>query len=421
MIEQLPQLLSAVNGLFAKIKTKIDTKLDKTGEAATARKLSQAFKLLVSGDATGTATTDGLADLAIAITLKSIPGLPAGATVGDANTVATLVVDAQGRVVSIQGIAITTGTTAAKGLVQLSSATNSTSEALAATPAAVKAAFDLANAAVPKTLDATHGVYKDYDMIAEPGLTVAKALPGALYGLGYAQGRARGQDIGMTGPQATGGRSGLLRIYAAIPSGATGNTPFNAIRREYDGWNGMKFVQYAVDANTWSTWEQVALMSGTIKAAQGLNLGTAVNVVGTPADFITANGLSSQLAAQVFVRAATDSALTTQLIVANIAALDPNYSTAGKDTGILNVWTDAIGTNGAPASTKVYRELNINGRTLVSSAFQADTTWGAWALKVLPIEQGGTAGKTMANRNIFISTADPSGGADGDIWLKYTP
>ncbi|WP_279956619.1 phage tail protein, partial [Escherichia coli] len=37
-------------------------------------------------------------------------------------------------------------TTTQKGIVQLSSATNSTSETLAATPKAVKAAYDLANA-----------------------------------------------------------------------------------------------------------------------------------------------------------------------------------------------------------------------------------------------------------------------------------
>lgn len=27
----------------------------------------------------------------------------------------------------------------------------------------------------------------------------------------------------------------------------------------------------------------------------------------------------------------------------------------------------------------------------------------------------------LATKNVTISTSDPSGGADGDIWLKYTP
>ncbi|MDM7245073.1 phage tail protein, partial [Escherichia coli] len=51
-------------------------------------------------------------------------------------------------------------TTARKGLVQLSSATNSTSETLAATPKAVKAAYDLANGKQPAdaTLTALAGL-----------------------------------------------------------------------------------------------------------------------------------------------------------------------------------------------------------------------------------------------------------------------
>lgn len=39
---------------------------------------------------------------------------------------------------------------------------------------------------------------------------------------------------------------------------------------------------------------------------------------------------------------------------------------------------------------------------------------------VLPLNRGGTAGYNMAARNVTISTAAPSGGADGDIWLQYS-
>ncbi|WP_173673308.1 tail fiber protein, partial [Escherichia coli] len=42
-------------------------------------------------------------------------------------------------------VALEDASTTKKGIVQLSSATNSTSESLAATPKAVKAAYDLAN------------------------------------------------------------------------------------------------------------------------------------------------------------------------------------------------------------------------------------------------------------------------------------
>lgn len=48
-------------------------------------------------------------------------------------------------------ISVSNGSTAAKGVVQLSEATNSTSTSLAATASAVKKAYDLANTAVPKS------------------------------------------------------------------------------------------------------------------------------------------------------------------------------------------------------------------------------------------------------------------------------
>ncbi|MEG0738979.1 MAG: tail fiber protein, partial [Hafnia sp.] len=46
-------------------------------------------------------------------------------------------------------MAVVDASTKQKGLVQLNSATNSTSETQAATPAAVKAAYDNANGRVP--------------------------------------------------------------------------------------------------------------------------------------------------------------------------------------------------------------------------------------------------------------------------------
>lgn len=52
---------------------------------------------------------------------------------------------------STQVISVTDASTSAKGVVRLSSSTDSTSEVLAATPKAVKAAYDLADAAAPGT------------------------------------------------------------------------------------------------------------------------------------------------------------------------------------------------------------------------------------------------------------------------------
>jgi len=54
-------------------------------------------------------------------------------------------------------IAIQDALTTQKGAVQLSDSTSTTSSILAATPTAVKAAYDLANGAIPKTLTTTTG------------------------------------------------------------------------------------------------------------------------------------------------------------------------------------------------------------------------------------------------------------------------
>ena len=54
-------------------------------------------------------------------------------------------------------VGIQDATTSVKGSVQLSDSTSTTSSVLAATPTAVKSAYDLANGAIPKTLTTTTG------------------------------------------------------------------------------------------------------------------------------------------------------------------------------------------------------------------------------------------------------------------------
>ena len=39
----------------------------------------------------------------------------------------------------------------------------------------------------------------------------------------------------------------------------------------------------------------------------------------------------------------------------------------------------------------------------------------------IAVGQNNTSYETKQLRNITLSTADPSGGSNGDIWIKYTP
>lgn len=75
-------------------------------------------------------------------------------------------------------------------------------------------------------------------------------------------------------------------------------------------------------------------------------------------------------------------------INSNISAMQ-NDVTAAK-TDIANLKTD---------------KMNVSGGTMTGAL----------------IAQNNTDYTTKQVRNIFISTSDPSGGGNGDIWIKYTP
>lgn len=120
-----------------------------TGNAATATKLATPRQIAVSGDAAGTSAFDGSSDISIAISLKS-SGVAAGAY-GDSVTIPTFSVDGKGIVTLAQNVAIRSASLTQTGLVRLNSAVNSTLESQAATPLAVKTAYDLAAAAIPAT------------------------------------------------------------------------------------------------------------------------------------------------------------------------------------------------------------------------------------------------------------------------------
>lgn len=125
-----------------------------TGNAATATKLQTARAIAVSGDITGTANFDGSSAIAIAATLAN-SGVVAG-NYGDSITIPDITVNSKGLVTGVTGVAIRQASTAQTGVVQLNSSTVSASTTEAATPLAVKTAYDLAlaasvtaNAAIP--------------------------------------------------------------------------------------------------------------------------------------------------------------------------------------------------------------------------------------------------------------------------------
>ncbi|HAH2518588.1 TPA: tail fiber protein [Escherichia coli] len=121
-------------------------------------------------------------------------------------------------------------TTARKGLVQLSSATNSTSEALAATPKAVKAAYDLANGkyAAQDATTARKGLVQLSSVTNSDSETLAATPKAVKAAYNLANGKYTAQD-------ATTARKGLVQLSSATNSDSeTLAATSKAVKSAYD-------------------------------------------------------------------------------------------------------------------------------------------------------------------------------------------
>ncbi|EEV5892481.1 tail fiber protein [Escherichia coli] len=163
-------------------------------------------------------------------------------------------------------------TTARKGLVQLSSATNSDSETLAATPMAVKAAYDLANGKYTAQ-DATTA-RKGLVQLSSATNSTSEALAATPKAVKTAYDLANGK---YTAQDATTARKGLVQLSSATnsTSEALAATP-KAVKTAYDLANGKYTAQDATTAQkgivqlssaTNSTSETLAATPKAVKAA----------------------------------------------------------------------------------------------------------------------------------------------------------
>ncbi|EFB2434683.1 tail fiber protein [Escherichia coli] len=135
-------------------------------------------------------------------------------------------------------------TTARKGLVQLSSATNSTSETLAATPKAVKAAYDLANGkyTAQDATTARKGLVQLSSATNSDSETLAATPKAVKVAYDLANGKYTAQD-------ATTARKGLIQLSSATNSDSEtlAATP-KAVKVAYDLANGKYTAQDATTA-----------------------------------------------------------------------------------------------------------------------------------------------------------------------------
>ncbi|HGD8906205.1 TPA: tail fiber protein [Escherichia coli] len=132
----------------------------------------------------------------------------------------------------------------ARGFVQLSSATNSTSETLAATPKAVKAAYDLANAkyTAQDATTARKGIVQLSSTTNSTSETLAATPKAVKAAYDLANGKYTAQD-------ATTARKGLVQLSSATNSDSEtlAATP-KAVKTAYDLANGKYTAQDATTA-----------------------------------------------------------------------------------------------------------------------------------------------------------------------------
>ncbi|MGE1752615.1 tail fiber protein [Escherichia coli] len=238
---------------------------------------------------------------------------------------------------------VPTASLTAKGITQLSSATNSTSEVLAATPKAVKAAYDLANGKYTAQ-DATttqKGIVQlssDTNSTSETLAATPKAVKAA-YDL--AAGKAPSSHTHpwnqITGvPTASLTAKGITQLSSATNSTSEvlAATP-KAVKAAYDLANGKYTAQDAtttqkgivqLSSDTNSTSETLAATPKAVKAAYDLAAGKAPSshthpwnqITGVPTASLTAKGITQ-------LSSATNS--TSEVLAATAAGKAPSSHT----------------------------------------------------------------------------------------------
>ncbi len=272
---------------------------------------------------------------------------------------------------------VPTASLTAKGITQLSSATNSTSEVLAATPKAVKAAYDLANGKYTAQ-DATttqKGIVQlssDTNSTSETLAATPKAVKAA-YDL--AAGKAPSSHTHpwnqITGvPTASLTAKGITQLSSATNSTSEvlAATP-KAVKAAYDLANGKYTAQDAtttqkgivqLSSDTNSTSETLAATPKAVKAAYDLAAGKAPSshthpwnqITGVPTASLTAKGitqLSSATNSTSEVLAATPKAVKAAYDLANGKYTAQDATTTQK--GIVQLSSDTNSTSETLAAT----------------------------------------------------------------------
>ncbi|HAX7399196.1 TPA: phage tail protein [Escherichia coli] len=330
----------------------------------------------------------------------------------------------------------------AKGFVQLSSATNSVSETQAATPKAVKAAYDLANGKytaqdASTTRKGLVQLSSATNSVSETQAATPKAVKAA-YDL--ANGKYTAQDASTT-------RKGLVQLSSATNSTSETQaaTP-KAVKAAYDLANAKYTAQDATTAQkgivqlssaTNSTSETLAATSKAVKAVMDeTNKKAPLNspaLTGTPTTPTARQGTNNtQIASTAFVMAAiaalvdsSPDALNTLNELAAALGNDPNFATTMTNALAGKQPKDATLTALAGLATAADRFPYFTGNDVASLAtltkvgrdILAKSTVAA-VIEYLGLRELGTSGEKiplLSTANTWTNRQTFSGGLSGEL------
>ncbi len=330
----------------------------------------------------------------------------------------------------------------AKGFVQLSSATNSVSETQAATPKAVKAAYDLANGKytaqdASTTRKGLVQLSSATNSTSETQAATPKAVKAA-YDL--ANGKYTAQDASTT-------RKGLVQLSSATNSTSETQaaTP-KAVKAAYDLANAKYTAQDATTAQkgivqlssaTNSTSETLAATSKAVKAVMDeTNKKAPLNspaLTGTPTTPTARQGTNNtQIASTAFVMAAiaalvdsSPDALNTLNELAAALGNDPNFATTMTNALAGKQPKDATLTALAGLATAADKFPYFTGNDVASLAtltkvgrdILAKSTVAA-VIEYLGLRELGTSGEKiplLSTANTWTNRQTFSGGLSGEL------
>ena len=330
----------------------------------------------------------------------------------------------------------------AKGFVQLSSATNSVSETQAATPKAVKAAYDLANGkyTAQDATTARKGLVQLSSATNSTSETQAATPKAVKAAYDLANGKYTAQD-------ATTARKGLVQLSSATNSTSETQaaTP-KAVKAAYDLANAKYTAQDATTAQkgivqlssaTNSTSETLAATSKAVKAVMDeTNKKAPLNspaLTGTPTTPTARQGTNNtQIASTAFVMAAiaalvdsSPDALNTLNELAAALGNDPNFATTMTNALAGKQPKDATLTALAGLATAADRFPYFTGNDVASLAtltkvgrdILAKSTVAA-VIEYLGLRELGTSGEKiplLSTANTWTNRQTFSGGLSGEL------